>query len=59
MYDAMSGMPFLEAEVAYRHNRLLAEAERRRAVRSLRRRAPRRRRTRFPFTRRSQVAAAR
>ena len=60
MFNALSGMPYLEAELAYRRDRLLSEVEGRRAVRALRpRRRPRRLRTRFVSTRRSQVAAAR
>ena len=57
MFDTLSGMPYLEAELAYRRDRLLSEAAGRRAVRALRRRSPRRPRTRSASTHRSQVAA--
>ena len=59
MFDASSGMPYLEAELAYRRNRLLSEVQGRRAVRALRPRGSRRLRTRSAVTRRSQLAAAR
>ena len=59
MFNASSGMPYLEAELAHRRNRLLSEVEGRRAVRALRPRGSRRLRTRSAFTRRAQVAAAR
>ena len=58
MFNASSGMPYLEAELAYRRDRLLSEVEGRRAVRALRPRGPRRPRTRSASTRRSQIAAA-